>query len=273
MMQDRKALQSGTSHFLGQNFAKAADIRYQSREGQLEYAWTTSWGVSTRLIGALIMAHGDDNGIIMPPRLTPSHIVILPIDRDRPSVLPYCEKLAESLRQQQFHGRLLDVIVDIREMNAGEKSWQWIKKGIPLTLEIGPRDIQSNSVFVGRRDKSRKERYAQDRHEFLQSVIKVLDEMQNALFEKSRKYRDQHTREIDSWDAFKAFFTPRNTEKPEIHGGFARAHWCEQQACESAVNEELGVTIRCIPFEGHSDGRCVVCGKESKKVVIFAKAY
>ena len=274
MMQDRKALQSGTSHFLGQNFSKAADIRYQSREGQMEYAWTTSWGVSTRLIGAMIMAHGDDNGIIMPPRLTPSHIVILPIDRGSgPPVLPYCESLAESLRQQQFHGRPLDVIVDTRELNAGEKNWQWIKKGIPLTLEIGPRDIQSNSVFIGRRDKTRKERYSLGRNEFLQSVITILDEIQNGLFEKSRINRDRHTREIDSWDAFKAFFTPRNKEKPEIHGGFVRAHWCERQECESRVNDELSVSIRCIPFEGHSKGRCVVCGEPSDKVVIFAKAY
>ena len=278
MMQDRKALQSGTSHFLGQNFAKSAQIQYQSRDGQLEYAWTTSWGVSTRLIGAMIMAHGDDNGMIMPPRLAPSHAVILPIirdDSDKDAVLSYCDALAADLRKLQFHGRYLDIVIDRREMNAGEKSWQWVKKGIPLTLEIGPRDIENDSVFVGRRDKSRKERTGQKKDEFLNMVPDILEDMQTALFEKARVYRDENMVRLDTWDEFAAFFTPQNKEKPEIHGGFVRAFWCEGDACESKVNDALSVTIRCIPFDQNSDsrGKCIVCGKDCQTEVIFAKAY
>ena len=278
MMQDRKALQSGTSHFLGQNFAKSAQIQYQSREGRLEYAWTTSWGVSTRLIGAMIMAHGDDDGMVMPPRLSPSHVVILPIirnDKDRNRVLPYCESLAADIRKLRYHDRDLDVVIDNREINAGEKSWQWIKKGIPITVEIGPRDIEKDSVYIGRRDKGRRNRYTQKREEFLGNVVLVLEDIQRELYNRARAYRDAHLHHLTNWEDFKTFFTPKNQEKPEIHGGFVRALWCEDEACESKVNEALGVTIRCIPFDQklESTGKCIVCGREGRKEVIFAKAY
>ncbi|MBN2102744.1 proline--tRNA ligase [bacterium] len=278
MMQDRKALQSGTSHFLGQNFAKSAQIQYQSREGQLEYVWTTSWGVSTRLIGAMIMAHGDDNGMVIPPRLAPSHVVILPIirnDSDMETVLPYCESLAADIRKLRYYERDLEVVIDKREVNAGEKSWQWVKKGIPITVEIGPRDIEENSVYVGRRDQGRRDRYSQNRTEFINSVISVLDDIQNGLFERAKVYRDAHLHRLTTWEEFKVFYTPKNQEKPEIHGGFVRAYWCEDADCETRVNDELGVTIRCIPFDQDhkSKGTCVICGKESRTEVIFAKAY
>ena len=278
MMQDRKALQAGTSHFLGQNFSRASDILYQSREGTQEHAWTTSWGVSTRLIGGMIMSHGDDDGMIMPPRLAPSQVAILPIVRkeeDRARILPYCEAVAARVRAETYHGKNIDVIVDRRDINAGEKGWNWVKKGIPVTLEVGPRDMEGNSVFVGRRDKSRRERYGQDREEFAASVSGLLDEIQNNLLERARAFSDEHTREIGTWDDFVAFFTPQNREKPEIHGGFALSHWCGNADCEDKLNEDLSVTIRCIPFDSKEFGAapCVVCGTEGEDRVVFAKSY
>ncbi len=278
MMQDRKALQAGTSHFLGQNFAKASNIQFQNREGVLEHAWTTSWGVSTRLIGGMIMTHADDDGMIMPPRLAPSHIAILPIYRkpeEEESVLAYCNEVAEKLRQESYHGRALNVVVDKRDMNAGEKSWSWIKKGIPMILEVGPRDMASGTVFVYRRDKTRKDRFGENKDTFVEKAAALLDEIQNSLFARALKLREDNTREIDDWDAFCDFFTPENKERPEAHGGYAMSHWCDDEECEAKVNDQLSVTIRCIPFDradGES-GACIVCGKPGHGRVVFAKSY
>jgi prolyl-tRNA synthetase len=271
MMQDRKALQAGTSHFLGQNFAKASGIQFQSREGQLETAWTTSWGVSTRLIGGMIMTHGDDDGMIMPPRLAPSHVVILPIirnDADRDNILTYCNETAAMIREQTYAGRPVEVVVDARDVNAGEKGWGWVKKGIPIRLEIGPRDMESGAVFVARRDKGPKEKYGQPREEFAASIASVLEEMQQSLFDRACAFRADHTREIDTWDDFVHFFN-------EEGGGFALAHWDGQEETEKQINEELSVTIRCIPFdyETGGEGKCIRTGNPSKGRVVFAKSY
>jgi len=278
MMQDRKALQAGTSHFLGQNFAKASNIQYQSREGTLELAWTTSWGVSTRLIGGMIMTHADDNGMIMPPRLAPSHIAILPIVRkpdEEAAVMDYCDRLAARLRTVVYHDRRLDVVVDRRDMNGGEKSWSWIKKGIPVILEVGPRDMAADSVFVFRRDRTRQDRYAAGADAFAEGAAALLDEIQQSLFDRALAYRAENSREIDNWDDFCAFFTPRNATQPEAHGGFAMAHWCDGAACEARVNDALSVTIRCVPLDRSKSGTgaCVVCGKPSVGRVVFAKSY
>jgi prolyl-tRNA synthetase len=279
MMQDRKALQAGTSHFLGQNFAHASGIKYQSREGKEEYAWTTSWGFSTRMIGGAIMVHADDDGMVMPPRLSPSHVVVLPIfrkDEERAASVEYAEGIAKELRKlDTAWGGKVEVIVDRRDMNAGEKGWEWVKKGIPIRVEVGPRDIEKNAVFVARRDKGPKEKYGQGREEFIASVPAVLKEMQDGLFAKADAYRREFTREIDDLGEFRKFFTPENAEKPEIHGGFAMSHWCDDPACEGKITDELSVTIRCIPFnrEASGEGTCVVCGKPSKGRVPFAKAY
>jgi len=277
MMQDRKALQAGTSHFLGQNFAKASGIQFQDREGKLRYAWTTSWGVSTRLIGGMVMVHGDDNGMVMPPRLAPSHVVFLPIirkEKDRSEVLEYCERLARRLREQNYHGRPVEVVVDTRDMNAGEKGWDWVKKGIPVRLEVGPRDIAQNAVFVGRRDREPRDKYSEDKEAFVAGITSLLDEIQQNLFDRAKRFLSEHTRPIDSWDEFKSFFTPKNKERPEIHGGFALSHWCTRDECEQAINEELSVTIRCIPLEREEEaGTCIRCGKASPGRVVFAKAY
>ncbi len=278
MMQDRKALQAGTSHFLGQNFARASNILYQSREGREEYAWTTSWGVSTRLIGGLIMTHGDDNGVVMPPRVAPAHVVILPIirkDGDRDRIISYCQSLANDLRRARYADEPIRVEFDNREINAGEKGWSWTKKGIPLRLEIGPRDMEKDSVFVARRDLGPKEKYSQDRKAFIESIGEILTEIQANLLERARAFRREHTRQIDSYSEFKDWFTPKNSEKPEIHGGFALSHWCDGTECEEQLNGDLSVTIRCIPLDRDTSGpgQCIVCGKPSSGRVVMAKAY
>jgi prolyl-tRNA synthetase len=278
MMQDRKALQAGTSHFLGQNFAKASEIAYQTRDGGREFAWTTSWGVSTRLIGGMVMVHGDDNGMIMPPRLAPAHVVVLPIvrnDGDRQSIMTYCDALAMALRERAYDGAPVRVEIDTRDMNAGEKSWEWIKKGIPVRVEVGPRDIAQNAVFVGRRDKPPREKTTQPRDAFVDGIAGLLADIQMSLLSRARAFREENTVVIDSLDRFRSFFTPANPEKPEIHAGFAMAHWCGADACEKSVNDELSVTIRCIPTGRGEAGKgaCVVCGAPSDGRVVFAKAY
>lgn len=277
MMQDRKALQAGTSHFLGQNFAKASEIRYLSSEGKEEYAWTTSWGVSTRLIGGLIMTHGDDNGLIIPPRVAPAHVAILPIlhkEEKRAEVMQYCENLKQRLQSITYNGRPLQVEFDTRDMQGGEKVWSWIKKGIPLWLEVGPRDVANDSVYVGRRDLGKQACTSQKCDQFCATVVAQLDEMQKNLFQRASAFLDTHTVPIESKDDFYAFFTPGNKENPEIHGGFAYCHCNPSRELEAKLKEELSVTIRCIPFDrGKEPGTCIFTGKPSSQRVIFAKSY
>lgn len=276
LMQDRKALQAGTSHFLGQNFAKASEIKFLGPEGKLEHAWTTSWGVSTRLVGALIMTHSDDDGLVAPPRLAPVHVVILPIVREenRAEVLDYCHKLAAELRGLQYDGRPLLVELDAREGRGGEKTWEWIKKGAPIRLEIGGRDIAADSVFVARRDKSPKEKSAMPRAQFVASVAAQLAEMQNALLERAKAFRAAHTVRIDSKSDLFDYFTPKNREKPEIHGGFAMTHFNQEAGIEESLKDELGVTVRCIPLDAPEEqGKCPISGQPSARRVVMAKAY
>ncbi|MFZ5569389.1 MAG: proline--tRNA ligase [Thermodesulfobacteriota bacterium] len=277
MMQDRKALQAGTSHFLGQNFAKSSGIRFQTAEKQEEYAWTTSWGVSTRLIGGLIMSHGDDDGIIIPPKVAPSHVVLLPIIRnaaDQQPVMEYVRLVAAALGEKTYAGRKLTVEIDDREIG-GARGWEWIKKGIPLRVEIGPRDMAEDSVFIARRDKSLREKTAMKRQIFVEAITGILDDIQKNLFDRALQYRQDHTHTIDDPNEFRRFFTPENLEKPEIHGGFSFSRWCGSPECEAKTKDELMVTIRCIPFEpGENEtGPCVCCGSPGSRRVIFAKAY
>ena len=276
MMQDRKALQAGTSHFLGQNFAKASGIQFSNRDGGKEFAWTTSWGVSTRLIGAMIMTHADDDGMIMPPRLAPSHVVILPIIRkeeDRESILAYCNELAANLRTLRFHERDIEVVVDARDINAGEKGWGWVKKGIPIRAEVGPRDMANNSVFMARRDTGKKEGI--DKDEFASTIVQILDDIQQNLLQRALDHRAENTKEIDTFAEFEEFFTSKNKKRPEAHGGFAMSHWCDTEACEKKINDEMSVTIRTVPFDRSNSGagECICCGKPSSGRVVFAKSY
>jgi len=277
MMQDRKALQSGTSHFLGQNFARSSEIKYQNKEGREEYAWTTSWGVSTRMIGALIMAHSDDDGLVLPPRIAPAHIAIIPIYRneeDQRLVDNYIQELLNELKDLRYHERKLIVEYDTRDMNGGEKNWQWIKKGIPVRLEIGPRDVKNKAVFMGRRNRSPRDKVSIPREEFVENIISYLDEIQQDFYDRALAFRKENTVKIDSKDEFYRFFTPKNKEKPEIHGGFAYSHWCGEDECEEKIKEDLKVTIRCIPLEGErEEGTCILCGKKSNQRVYFAKNY
>jgi len=277
MMQDRKALQAGTSHFLGQNFARASEIMFLDDKGERVHAWTTSWGVSTRLVGGLVMTHADDDGLVLPPRLAPAHVVILPVihkEETRAEVLQYCENLARELRGVQYDGLPVRVELDTREGRGGEKAWGWIKAGVPLRLEVGPRDMANDSVFVGRRDKGVKEKYGAQRGEFVAGLPALLAEMQQGLLDRARAFRDANTVKIDNKDDFYAFFTPESKDKPEIHGGFALCHFSGDKEVEETVRNDLQVTVRCIPQDApEEDGKCVISGKPSKRRVVFAKAY
>ena len=277
MVQDRKAIQAGTSHFLGQNFSRASGIQFQTREGKQEFGWTTSWGMSTRLVGTLIMAHADDDGLILPPRIAPTHVVIVPItpkEETRGAVLAAADKLALGLRSLTYHGVPLEVEVDRRDLGGGVKNWEWIKKGVPLRVEIGPRDLQSGNVAVSRRDQPVKSKEFISATDFTSRVAELLDSIQRNLFERAKEFRDLHTRVIDSKEEFYDFFTPKDLAKPEIHGGFAFAHWNGSREIEEQIKKDLKVTIRCIPFGNSPEpGSCIFTGEPSPQRVIWAKSY
>jgi len=280
MMQDRKALQAGTSHFLGQNFAKASEIKFQDDKGQMVHAWTTSWGVSTRLIGGMIMTHSDDDGMVCPPKLAPEQIIIIPVIQkaeDRERVMTYCKALEKELEAQTYAGAPVRVHIDARDMRGGDKAWQWIKKGAPIRLEIGPRDIDKDSVFMGRRDKGPKEKTGVPRAELVANVAALLQEIQDALFARAKAFRDQHTQLIDSKDEFYAYFTAPKTKNPNdptpIHGGFAMTHFDGDPELEAKIKDDLGVTVRCVPLAPGEPGICPFTGKPSAKRVVWAKAY
>jgi len=273
MMQDRKALQAGTSHFLGQNFAQASNIKYQSDQEIEEYAWTTSWGVSTRLIGGLIMTHSDDDGLVLPPKVASAHVVIMPIikkDKDRMQVTEYTETLKKELQDQHYNGRPLTVELDTR--NVGSKNWDWIKKGVPIRVEVGPRDIAENAVFVGRRDQSPKARQSISRDQFVKNISNMLEDIQKELFRNAEKFRTENTFDIDTKTDFYNFFTAK--DEKTIHGGFARSFWCGSAECEEIIKKDLAVTIRCIPFDMNDEqGKCICCDKTGTGRVIFSKSY
>lgn len=277
MMQDRKALQSCTSHYLGQNFSKASNIRFSNKNGQLEHAYTTSWGMTTRLIGSLIMCHADDDGLRLPPRIAPKQIVIIPIipkPEQEKEILHYADALAVELRKQQYEGKPLSVHVDRREMRGGEKSWEWIKKGVPLRIEVGPRDIEAQSAMIARRDQSPTEKQPLSLSSLLDQAPSILKEIQENYFRQALAYRDAHLyRQVETFDQMKAFFTPQDEEKPEIHGGFVLAKWCGDPETEKML-QPLKATIRCLPLkQSGTKGKCVLTGKEATIDAIFAKSY
>ena len=262
MMQDRKALQAGTSHNLGQNFAKAFDVKYQDKEGQLQYVWATSWGVSTRLIGAIIMTHADDNGLVLPPKIAQRQVVIVPIwrgDDEKKQVLEYADGIRQELKQE------FNVILDDRDQyKPGFKFAEWELQGIPVRLEIGPKDLSKNGAVLVRRDLMKKEFI--DRKGILETVRQTLNQMQKDMLERARKFQQDNTHVVDDYDKFKEIIAGE--------GGFIRSHWCGDPACEAKIKEDTKATIRNIPFDREEEkGKCIVCGKESNGRVIFAKAY
>jgi prolyl-tRNA synthetase len=277
MMQDCKALQSGTSHFLGQNFAHSSNIKFQDTDGVEKFAWTTSWGVSTRLIGALIMAHSDDNGLVVPPRIAPSHIAIIPIsrnDEEKKTVMEFVDKLVAELAPIRYLEQKLRVEVDDRDLTGSDRSWHWIKKGIPIRLEIGMRDIAGGNVFMGRRDREPNQKENIPATEFPGRVVEILEDIQTSLYQRALAFRAANTRNIDDKDEFYKYFTPKNPDKPEVHGGFAMSHWCNGGDCEEAIKNDLKVTIRCIPINAPEEhGKCIYCGADSTRRVLFAKNY
>lgn len=277
MMQDRKALQAGTSHYLGQSFAKGCDIKFTNQAGEIEYVYTTSWGVSTRLIGGLIMSHSDDDGLRLPPRVAPKHVVILPVvpkPEVEKEVFEYAEQVAAKLRAANYEGRNIEVVVDKRDIRGGDKSWQWIKKGVPVRIEVGPRDIQSRSVMLTRRDRGHKEKTSIPLDNLADSLVSILTEMQNGFLSAAMTLRQQNTvRDLKTFEDFKAFFTPKNTEKPELHGGFVIAKWCGDPASIEKL-ADLKVTMRCLPFEqSGTSGKCILTGKDATLDAVFAKSY
>lgn len=272
LMQDRKALQAGTSHFLGQNFAKASGIQFLNKDGLQETAWTTSWGVSTRLIGGLIMTHSDDDGLVLPPRLAPLHVMILPIYRneaERSQVMEVVAQLHQALGEQLFDGARVKVKIDDRDLRGGDKAWQAIKQGVPVRIEVGPRDIQKGEVFVGRRDKGPKEKSSYKMNEFIQNIGSFLEEIQSNLFQKAKSFRDQNIKKIDSLKEFEEFFTSDSYEA----GGFASVHWNEA-AIGHELLAKLKVTPRCIPLDFPKEsGQCLFTGEKSEQRILFAKSY
>jgi prolyl-tRNA synthetase len=276
MMQDRRALQAGTSHFLGQNFAKAFDVKFQNQAGQLEHAWATSWGVSTRLVGGLIMTHSDDQGLVAPPRLAPIHVAIVPIFRkpeERQATCAAAQQLATALRalpaDPWYNYEPLSVVVDERDQyQPGYKFTEWEVKGVPVRVELGPKDLAQNACVLARRDMPGKE--SKQMGVLLagapERIGQLLREIQANLFERARKYRDEYSCEVNSYDEFK--------QKIEEPGGFLWAHWDGTRETEDRIAAETKATIRCIPFErGKEPGKCIVTGKPSAQRVVFAKAY
>jgi len=263
MMGDTKALQAGTSHLLGQNFAKAFNIQYLDEDNTLQYCWTTSWGVSTRFIGAIIMTHGDDQGLIMPPRLAPVQVVIVPIyknDEERSKVMPVVEKI--KIQLQQFRVK----VDDRTEVTPGFKFNDWEMRGVPLRLEVGPKDVEKGSVMAARRDipgRDGKSFLSQDN--LAESVGNLLSTIHTSLYEKAKAFRDSHIFDPKDYEELKTVVQEK---------GWALSWWCGDPACEAKVKEDTKATTRCIPMEqpgGH--GKCIVCGKEASEKVYFAKAY
>jgi len=262
LMQDGKALQAGTSHFLGQNFAKAFDVKYLNKENKLDYVWATSWGVSTRLMGALIMAHSDDNGLVLPPKLAPIQVAIVPIYK-KPEQLEAISEVANKIKKN-LQDKGISVKYDDRTtFKPGWKFNEYEFKGVPVRLAIGPRDLENGTVEVARRDTLEKESYQLTDIE--NKVEHLLDKIQENLYNKALNFRDENTFKVDTWEDFKA-----QIEK----GGFVLAHWDGTTETELKIKEETKATIRTIPLDNNpEEGKCIFSGKPSRERVIFAKAY
>ncbi|NOZ05602.1 MAG: proline--tRNA ligase [Chloroflexi bacterium] len=266
MMGDKKALQAGTSHNLGQNFAQAFDIKFLDTNNQLQYCWTTSWGVSTRFVGALVMVHGDDQGLILPPRLAPIQVVIVPIwkkEDERSRVLAAAEQIEEVLLSENVR-----VELDAREQyRAGWKFNEWELKGVPLRVEIGPRDVENRQAVVARRDRpGRADKKTVKMEGLAPRVVALLDDVQQSLYDRALQFREDNTYQVEDFSAFQ--------EIANGTGGFLDAYWCGSESCETAIKEATKATIRCIPFDQPKEsGHCVFCGQKAAERAIFSRAY
>ena len=262
LMQDGKALQAGTSHFLGQNFAKAFDVKFTSKEGKLEYVWATSWGVSTRLVGALIMAHSDDNGLVLPPKLAPIQVVIIPIYKNDEQYKLVCDRADEIRLELQKRG--IRVKLDDRDTyKPGWKFNEYEFKGVPLRLAIGPRDVENETIEIARRDTLEKSVYNQK--DLATKIEHLLEAVQDNLYQKAFTFRDTKTYYADSWDEFKQLLKK---------GGFIYAHWDGTAETEQKIKDETKATVRCIPLNNKKEeGKCIYSGKPSLQRVVFALAY
>ena len=263
LMQDGKALQAGTSHFLGQNFAKAFDVKFLSKENKLELVWATSWGVSTRLMGALIMSHSDDNGLVLPPKLAPIQVVIIPIYRKTEQLEQISEVALKVKKGLEAKG--ISVKFDDRDtFKPGWKFSEYEFKGVPVRLAIGPRDLENGTIEVARRDTLEKETL--QIADIENKIENLLDQIQDNLYKKALAFREDNTYTVDTWDEFKDII--------ENKGGFVLAHWDGTPETEDKIKEETKATIRTIPLNSREEeGRCIYSGKPSKRRVVFAKAY
>ncbi len=263
LMQDGKSLQAGTSHFLGQNFAKAFDVKFATKEGGLDLVWGTSWGVSTRLIGGLIMAHSDDKGLVLPPKLAPMQVVIIPIIKNKDQYALIDEKVSVVIHKMKARG--ISVHYDNRDTyKPGWKFAEYELKGVPLRLAIGPRDLENNTMELARRDTLTKEIVSIDNID--ETVENLLNEIQNSIYQRAFDYREENTREVYSYDEFKEVLNNK--------GGFVKAHWDGTAETEEKIKNETKATIRCILLnEKEEQGKCIYSGKPSSKKVVFAKAY
>ncbi len=263
MMQDGKALQAGTSHFLGQNFAKAFDVQFLNKSNNLEYVWATSWGVSTRLIGALIMTHSDDNGLVLPPKLAPIQVVIIPIYKNDEQKAAISEKVQVLMEQLKAKGISVKYDDDDSQ-RSGWKFNEYEMKGVPVRVAIGPRDLESNEAEVARRDTLEKCSCSFDG--LAETIEKLLDEIQANLFRRSQEFRDANIRRADTWDEFLSILDEKS--------GFVYAHWDGTTETEEKIKELAKATIRCIPFDNPlEEGKCILTGRPSKQRVLFARAY
>ena len=264
LMQDGKALQAGTSHFLGQNFAKAFDVKFTSREGKQDFVWGTSWGVSTRLMGALIMAHSDDQGLVLPPKLAPIQVVIVPIYKGEDQLNAIREKVEPHIKALRRVG--VSVKLDDRDTHKpGFKFAEWELKGVPVRLALGPRDMENGTLEIARRDTGEKETFDLSNN-LVDKVLDLLDDIQSSIYNKAIEHRTEHTTSVDTYDEFKQVLDGK--------GGFVSAHWDGTAETEDRIKEETKATIRCIPLDQpEEEGTCIYSGKPSSKRVLFAKAY
>lgn len=259
LMHDGKALQSGTSHYFGDGFAKAFDMKFLDKDNQLKYVHQTSWGASTRLLGAIIMVHGDDNGLVLPPRVAPTQVMIIPIQQQKEGILDKAYELESQLKAQGIR-----VKVDASDKSPGWKFSEAEMRGIPLRLEIGPRDLQNGQCVVAKRVDGEKQTLALD-ETLPEKLVALLDQVHDEMYQKALQFRDEHITNVSTYDEFKDVLNSK--------GGYVKMAWCGDEACEIKIKEDTAATSRCIDTEAKAEGVCPICGKKAKHIVYFARAY